>query len=147
MGSIALGCVLKLCLHSNCFYKVYWVLWGTGHWCLSPHPVPTLALPLLCLWHLETQLGEGKWLFSQCGLHPPPPGGQWCCGSLFAASCLHFEKHSFSSWSFPSIPFPSEGRAHLHQTFHPDIQATFLRTSSIPGMEERLLDWESSQMF
>lgn len=112
---------------------------------LWPHPVPTLALPLLCLWHLEAQLGEGKWLPSQCGLHPTL-GGQWCCGSLFAASGLHFEKHSSSSWSFSSIPFPSEGRAHFHQTFHPDIQETFLRTSSIPGMEERLLDWESFRM-
>lgn len=46
---------------------------------MGPEPlillVRTLALTLLCLWHLKTQLGGGKWLCPQSGLHPTG-GGQ-----------------------------------------------------------------------
>lgn len=107
-GEHSFGMCLEIVFPQQLFLQS--LLGIVGHWALvslSPHSAPTLAWPLLCLWHLETQLGEGKWLSSQCGLHRTL-GGQWCCGSLFTASCLHFEKHSFSSWSFPSIPSPQK---------------------------------------
>lgn len=73
-GEHSFGMCLEIVFTQQLFLQS--LLGIVGHWALvslSPHPVPTLALPLLCLWHLETQLGEGKWLSSQCGLHPPPP--------------------------------------------------------------------------